>query len=417
MDDERLSSMLRSDGDRPVDPSTAFRIALFEQLAVESGLRGGRGRRWSTPIPALRLALVVLAVIVALAAIALVGGRLVEPSPQELVERSRVLYARPPAFQAVVVVGVDGGSRTISSDGSGTWRVDIDDTTEFAIGVSAIWSAADGGAAWDPRHEAWRPLSADDPPPFPLQTEIAWASGGIPGSLTCPDWTAAGDDVVASRPASRLHCGERDLDFWLDQDTLLVLQVRAGSAAPDWTHGAGITVTELRLGSLDPARFVASPVADRPADWPSAVDVGRPIPAWSGITLDGAPAGSDRAAGRPQVILVWASWCRPCFEDALPFLRSVTERTDVDVVTIAINDDPVMVRAALATAGFGVPTVVDDGSIQEALGSYAVPLFILVDGAGIVRALAVVPVDRDVLVEAVDVLVAGGTPVLASPSP
>jgi cytochrome c biogenesis protein CcmG/thiol:disulfide interchange protein DsbE len=326
------------------------------------------------------------------------------------------MYARPPAFQAVVVV-VAGGSHTVSSDGSGTWRVDIDDTTELATGVSAIWSAADGGAAWDPRHEAWRPLPAGDPPPFPLQTEIAWASGGIPGSLTCPDWSEIGDEVVASRPAIRLHCGERDQDFWLDRETLLVLQVRAGAATPGWDNGAGISIAELRLGSLDPARFVALPVADRPEDWPTAVIVGQPIPAWSGVTLDGAPVGSGRKAGQPQVILVWASWCPPCFEDLLPFFRTAMGRTDVDVMTIAINDDPARVRAALVTAGLEVPTVVDDGTIQEAFGSYAVPLFIFVDGVGIVRAFAVVPVDPDVLVQAVDVLVAGGTPVLASPSP
>ena len=432
MDDERLIAMLRSGVDRPVDPSTAFGTALFERLVVVSGLRGGRGRPWSTPMPTLRLALVVLAVIVALTAAALVGGRLVGPSPLELVERSRVLYARPPAFQAVVVLVApgEGGSHTVSSDGNGTWRVDIDETLEFATGVSVIWSAADGGAAWDPNHEAWRPLPADDPPPFPLQTEIVWGavpvpaaspaettSWGIPGNLTCPDWSEIGEEVVASRPAIRLHCGERDQDFWLDRETLLVLQVRAGAATPGWDNGAGISIAELKFGSLDPALFIASPVADRPEDWPAAVFVGQPIPAWSGVTLDGAPVGSDRTAGRPQVILVWASWCPPCFEDVLPFLRSVTGRTDVDVVTIAINDDPVLVRAALATAGFAVSTVVDDGAIQEAFGAYTVPTLILVDAAGVVQAFAVAPVDPGVLGRAVDTLVAGGTPILSSPSP
>jgi thiol-disulfide isomerase/thioredoxin len=91
----------------------------------------------------------------------------------------------------------------------------------------------------------------------------------------------------------------------------------------------------------------------------------------AGVTVPclGATGAVDLGAalgGRPALLNVWASWCRPC-RDELPALAEYAARPDaVPVLGVDVQDDPRAALALLAELGVRLPSVVDSSDAVRA---------------------------------------------------
>lgn len=108
---------------------------------------------------------------------------------------------------------------------------------------------------------------------------------------------------------------------------------------------------------------------------------------------DGQPVG----AGRPLVILLWASWCAPCSRE----LGEILERADdlreqgVDVLALSLDQGPDRTRAASLlqrwewpfASAFAPPETIEvldalQGALRDSEERIALPASLLVDGEG-----------------------------------
>lgn len=105
----------------------------------------------------------------------------------------------------------------------------------------------------------------------------------------------------------------------------------------------------------------------------------------SATTLDGAKVGLGSLRGRPVLLNLWASWCRPCREElpVLERLRVANPNLAVVALTVDTDGDLPEVRRMVADAGLGA-TIWHDGSGQAGriLGASSLPLTVLLDPAG-----------------------------------
>lgn len=121
---------------------------------------------------------------------------------------------------------------------------------------------------------------------------------------------------------------------------------------------AGQRVLQQALSASAPEPPAGTPVAQR----------GQPIPDIVLPNLDGTLVSLPAAhAGRPLLINVWASWCRPCIEE-MPALQRFASRRDehgVQVVGIAL-DDAQAVRAFLQQVPVDYPILIDSPGPADA---------------------------------------------------
>jgi cytochrome c biogenesis protein CcmG/thiol:disulfide interchange protein DsbE len=124
--------------------------------------------------------------------------------------------------------------------------------------------------------------------------------------------------------------------------------------------------------------------------------IGAPVPVFRlGPATDGLPgiASTDLAAGRPQLVNFFASWCVPCVAEA-PQLKALAD-AGVPIVGIAIRDKPAAVAGFLARNGNPFRAIGADNAsqVQMAMGSSGVPESFVVDGKGVIRYQKVGPID------------------------
>jgi len=139
-----------------------------------------------------------------------------------------------------------------------------------------------------------------------------------------------------------------------------------------------------------------------PRDIPSPL-IGKPLPSFSGTTLDGTSFSSAELMGRPAIINVWASWCIPACVDEHPVLQSTAAdyRDRLSVVGILYQDTADDARSFLVRYGDGGwPNLLDaSGRIAIDLGVTGPPETFFVDAAGIVRARHIGPMTGAAMAE------------------
>jgi cytochrome c biogenesis protein CcmG/thiol:disulfide interchange protein DsbE len=146
----------------------------------------------------------------------------------------------------------------------------------------------------------------------------------------------------------------------------------------------------------------------------SGVALGEPAPASPLPRLEGG--GSESLAayrGRWVLVNFWASWCRPCREEAPVLERFQREHGSSDFTVLGIDSRDLSGdgRAFVRRYGLSYPQLRDgDGSAARDFGTTGVPENFLVDAAGKVRLVVVGPVSEESLDDEIAPLLPGGRP-------
>jgi cytochrome c biogenesis protein CcmG/thiol:disulfide interchange protein DsbE len=131
------------------------------------------------------------------------------------------------------------------------------------------------------------------------------------------------------------------------------------------------------------AAAVATPVRAR--------EVGERIPADEvlGVGLDGAAITAGSLAGKPALIVFWATWCRNCARE-LPTAEALHKRWAGRAAVLGVSTDRSArdVRRFLRKNGGRLTFAVSQdpkGATSRAFGVRELPTNVLIDATGIVR--------------------------------
>lgn len=174
----------------------------------------------------------------------------------------------------------------------------------------------------------------------------------------------------------------------------------------------GIAVAGLVAAGVMLARGSSARVGER-AKPPALIAPAkrRPLPPLEAPTLLPPPRRLTVAGGgKPVFVDVWASWCRPCREEA-PMLARLARRygTQVRFVGLNVQDSRRPARAFVRRFGLAFPHLVDPkAALAAKVGVLGIPTVILVDRRGRVAAKIVGKQGEAAFVEYLRLLMAAG---------
>ncbi|MDE2369411.1 MAG: TlpA family protein disulfide reductase [Burkholderiales bacterium] len=150
----------------------------------------------------------------------------------------------------------------------------------------------------------------------------------------------------------------------------------------------GIQRLAPRLGllSIAIALVAANPATAAP---PAEVAVGQTLPDTVMDGLNGPARALASYRGHPLIINVWASWCGPCRAETASLERLAWSDAARGIAVIGISTDDYRDRALawLRQSNATYNHYIDHGLVLESLlGAKQLPLTVLVDAQGRVRA-------------------------------
>jgi len=148
-----------------------------------------------------------------------------------------------------------------------------------------------------------------------------------------------------------------------------------------------------------------------PAAIPSAL-IGKPMPSFSLVTLDGRTVSTAELRGKPVVLNFWASWCPSCVDEHAALLdASQRYGTSVQIVGVLYQDTPDGARTFEARYGEPRwPTLLDpNGSLAIDFGVSGPPESYVIDANGIVRYKQFGPLTQQVIADQVGRVLSAAT--------
>jgi cytochrome c biogenesis protein CcmG, thiol:disulfide interchange protein DsbE len=139
--------------------------------------------------------------------------------------------------------------------------------------------------------------------------------------------------------------------------------------------------------------------------------IGKPMPSFSLITLDGRTVTSAQLRGKPILINFWSSSCIPCIEEHAALLDAAARfGRSVQIVGVLYQDSVEGARAFGARYGEpSWPTLIDpSGALALDFGVTGPPESYFVDAGGKVRAKHFGPLTTPVLDDQLGRLISGG---------
>lgn len=112
---------------------------------------------------------------------------------------------------------------------------------------------------------------------------------------------------------------------------------------------------------------------------------GNVAPSFSALSLDGKAVTLQDLAGKPTVLVFWASWCGPCRAE-IPHVNEVTEAygETVNVMGINLGEDPTTAKSVAGSMKY--PSLLDpQSSIGASYRVSSIPLVVILDGEGRIR--------------------------------
>jgi thiol-disulfide isomerase/thioredoxin len=92
--------------------------------------------------------------------------------------------------------------------------------------------------------------------------------------------------------------------------------------------------------------------------------------------LDGTEWTADRFNAKTTIAVVWATWCEPCRKE-LPFLATLAERlkdrSDVQVVSLDMDDNPEVVKSFLDEKGYTFPVLLAKNFAEDLMPYFSIP--------------------------------------------
>jgi len=113
--------------------------------------------------------------------------------------------------------------------------------------------------------------------------------------------------------------------------------------------------------------------------------VGEPAPAFRLAALGGGEVDLSDYRGRVVLLDFWATWCKPCHEQAriLAPLYEVLRGEGVEFLAIDSGEDAETVQRYVAKNPFPYPVLLDpEDSVGLGLGVVALPTVVIVDTEG-----------------------------------
>lgn len=110
---------------------------------------------------------------------------------------------------------------------------------------------------------------------------------------------------------------------------------------------------------------------------------GTAFPAKALTLLDGSHLD---LIGKPSVVTIWASWCKPCIAEMPLFERLARERGDLQVAALNVDFSIDDMNQVLSKNAFELNLAYDEGmALHAALGVNTLPLTLVLDANGVIR--------------------------------